>query len=296
MRSRRRRPFATRRRLERSRALTQPSRSSSRAQVVYDLYAPDGAAVAVVAEMFGDGVLDAATGAIDRAKLGAIVIGDDAKMRALESAVHPLVERAREAFVEAHANDDVVVFDIPLLYEKGYEASVDAVCVVSTGDEATQRARVLKRDGMTEEKFNGIAARQIPDAEKRATRAWCRNPHPNPTRQRVPIDPGRSERNATPYRARCRCEHDGLWGSPALAFLRAMQHSLPRTPLVGRRAPRSGQKGRESRPGLLSTSNSNLGLRGLTLTSAASPARQLVLEGALNALEGGWKVNGSPSL
>jgi dephospho-CoA kinase len=45
---------------------------------------------------------------------------------------------------------------------------VDAVCVVSTGDEATQRARVLKRDGMTEEKFNGIAARQIPDAEKRA--------------------------------------------------------------------------------------------------------------------------------
>ncbi len=168
MRARRRRPFATRRRLERSRALTQPSRSSSRAQVVYDLYAPDGAAVAVVAEMFGDGVLDAATGAIDRAKLGAIVIGDDAKMRALESAVHPLVERAREAFVEAHANDDVVVFDIPLLYEKGYEASVDAVCVVSTGDEATQRARVLKRDGMTEEKFNGIAARQIPDAEKRA--------------------------------------------------------------------------------------------------------------------------------
>ena len=73
-------------------------------------------------------------------------------------------------------------------------------------------------------------------------------------------------------------------------------NSLPRTPLVGRRAPRSGQKGRESRPGLLSTSNSNLGLRGLTLTSAASPARQLVLEGALNAPEGGWKVNGSPSL
>ena len=167
-RARRRRPLAARRTLERSRALTRPSRSSSRAQVVYDLYAPGGAAVAVVAEMFGDGVLDAATGAIDRAKLGAIVIGDDAKMRALESAVHPLVERAREAFVEAHANDDVVVFDIPLLYEKGYEASVDAVCVVSTGDEATQRARVLKRDGMTEEKFNGIAARQIPDAEKRA--------------------------------------------------------------------------------------------------------------------------------
>ena len=73
------------------------------------------------------------------------------------------------------------------------------------------------------------------------------------------------------------------------------QHSLPRTPLVGRRAPRSGQKGRESRPGLLSTSNSNLGLRGLTLTSAASPARQLVLEGALNAPEGGSRVNESPS-
>ena len=84
------------------------------------------------------------------------------------------------------------------------------------------------------------------------------------------------------------CPH----GSPKVP----RQQFLPRTPLVGRRAPRSGRKGRGSRPGLLSTSNSNLGLRGLTLTSAASPARQLVLEGALNAPEGGLKVNGSTSL
>jgi|TARA_B100001540_G_scaffold156919_1_gene138984 dephospho-CoA kinase len=135
---------------------------------VYELYAPNGAAVRIVAELFGGDVIDASSGAVDRRKLGAVVIGDDAKMRALEEAVHPLVERAREEFVASRASDDVVLFDIPLLYEKGYEKTVDAVCVVSTGDEATQRERVMKRDGMTEEKFNGILARQMPDAEKRA--------------------------------------------------------------------------------------------------------------------------------
>lgn len=135
---------------------------------VYELYAPNGAAVRIVAELFGEDVIDASSGAVDRRKLGALVIGDDAKMRALEEAVHPLVERAREEFVASRASDDVVLFDIPLLYEKGYEKTVDAVCVVSTGDEATQRERVMKRDGMTEEKFNGILARQMPDAEKRA--------------------------------------------------------------------------------------------------------------------------------
>ena len=141
---------------------------SSREQAVYELYAPNGAAVRIVAELFGEDVIDASSGAVDRRKLGAVVIGDGAKMRALEEAVHPLVERAREEFVASRASDDVVLFDIPLLYEKGYEKTVDAVCVVSTGDEVTQRERVMKRDGMTEEKFNGILARQMPDAEKRA--------------------------------------------------------------------------------------------------------------------------------
>lgn len=104
---------------------------------MYDLYVFDGVVVVVVVEMFGDGVLDVVMGVIDCVKFGVIVIGDDAKMRAFESAVYSLVERAREVFVEVYVNDDVVVFDILLLYEKEYEVSVDVVCVVSMGDEAT---------------------------------------------------------------------------------------------------------------------------------------------------------------
>lgn len=117
--------------------------------------------------MFGDQVVDA-SGGVDRRALGKIVIGDAEKMAALERAVHPLVDRAREDFVASREGDVAIVFDIPLLYEKGYETTMDAVCVVSTGCEKTQRARVLGRDGMTPEKFEGILARQMPDAEKRA--------------------------------------------------------------------------------------------------------------------------------
>ncbi|OUS44221.1 dephospho-CoA kinase [Ostreococcus tauri] len=136
-------------------------------RTVHELYAPNGAAVAVVREMFGDQVVDA-SGGVDRRALGEIVIGDAEKMAALERAVHPLVDRAREDFVASREGDVAIVFDIPLLYEKGYETTMDAVCVVSTGCEKTQRARVLGRDGMTPEKFEGILARQMPDAEKRA--------------------------------------------------------------------------------------------------------------------------------
>jgi dephospho-CoA kinase len=89
-------------------------------------------------------------------------------MTALERAVHPLVDAERAKFIEANASADVIVFDIPLLYEKGYEGTVDAVVVVSTGNEELQRERVLKRVGMTREKLDGILARQVPDAEKRA--------------------------------------------------------------------------------------------------------------------------------
>lgn len=138
--------------------------------MVRDLYAKDGAGARAVAELFGDSTLDASTGDVDRAALGAIVLKDDAKMAALEAAIHPLVERAREEFKRARedAGDVVAAFDIPLLFEKGYESAFDAICVVSAGSEDIQRDRVLARPGMTEEKFKAIVARQTPDAEKRA--------------------------------------------------------------------------------------------------------------------------------
>lgn len=107
-------------------------------------------------------------GRIDRALLGARVLGDDAAMKRLEAIVHPLV-RAREiAFLEgaAASGADIAVLDIPLLYETGAEGRVDAVLVV-TAPESVQRARVLARPGMTEEKLAAILSRQLPDSEKR---------------------------------------------------------------------------------------------------------------------------------
>ena len=105
---------------------------------------------------------------IDRAKLGALVLHDPAAMKRLEAIVHPLV-RAREiAFLEEAARQDapLVVLDIPLLYETGADGRVDAVAVV-TAPESVQRARVLAREGMTEDKFAAIVAKQMPDSEKR---------------------------------------------------------------------------------------------------------------------------------
>jgi len=104
---------------------------------------------------------------VDRAELGARVFGDDAAIKRLEAIVHPAVGEERAAFLARHADDDMVVFDIPLLFETGGDRKVDLVVVVSA-DAATQQARVLARPGMTRERLGEILARQTPDAEKRA--------------------------------------------------------------------------------------------------------------------------------
>jgi dephospho-CoA kinase len=103
---------------------------------------------------------------VDRADLGARVFGDDAAIKRLEAIVHPAVGEERAAFLAQHDADDMVVFDIPLLFETGGDRHVDVVVVVSA-DSATQQARVLERPGMTRERFADILARQTPDAEKR---------------------------------------------------------------------------------------------------------------------------------
>ena len=138
--------------------------------VVHELYSPGGDAVEPVAALF-PGVVDP-DGGISRPELGKFVLGPDneAAMAALEAVVHPLVDAARWKFLHdaEAAGETLVVLDIPLLYEKGYENTVDAVCVVSAGSVATQRRRVLARPGMTPEKLEAIAARQVPDATKRS--------------------------------------------------------------------------------------------------------------------------------
>lgn len=104
---------------------------------------------------------------VDRAELGARVFGDDAAIKRLEAIVHPAVGQERAAFLARHGDDDMVVFDIPLLFETGGDRNVDVVVVVSA-DAAIQEARVLERPGMTRARLADILARQTPDAEKRA--------------------------------------------------------------------------------------------------------------------------------
>jgi dephospho-CoA kinase len=130
---------------------------------VHALYA--GAAVPLVEAAFPGTTRD---GRVDRAALGARVLGDDAAVARLEAIVHPLVRAAEIAFVQdaIRAGTPIVVLDVPLLFEKGNEARTDAVAVVSA-EASVQKVRVLARPGMTEEKFEAILKRQMPDSEKR---------------------------------------------------------------------------------------------------------------------------------
>jgi dephospho-CoA kinase len=102
---------------------------------------------------------------VDRQKLGSAVFGDAEALKRLETIVHPAVGAMRAAFLRDNADRPLLVFDIPLLYEKGAVAQVDAVVVVSAPPEV-QRARVLARPGMTEHKFAQIVDLQVPDADK----------------------------------------------------------------------------------------------------------------------------------
>jgi dephospho-CoA kinase len=133
---------------------------------VHALYAPGGAAVAPVSAAF-PGVEKA--GGIDRVALSAQVMNNPEAMRRLEGIVHPLVGLAQSRFLDAArgAGAKAVVLDIPLLFETNAQDRVDKVVVVSAPAEV-QRARVLKRPGMSVEKFERLLALQTPDAEKRA--------------------------------------------------------------------------------------------------------------------------------
>ena len=133
---------------------------------VHALYAPKGAGAEAIRSRFPGAVTEAG---VDRARLNKIIAGDPSALRALEALVHPLVRQEEERFIEAarKRNEDLVILDIPLLFETGRDATMDAIVVVSA-PEAVQRERVLKRPGMTAEKLDAILARQVPDVDKRA--------------------------------------------------------------------------------------------------------------------------------
>ena len=134
-------------------------------EAVHRLYARGGAAVGPVGEAFPGVIVD---GAVDRIRLAGALGQDEDAFRRLEAIVHPLVMRGRLDDLAAAERRGVrlAVLDIPLLFETGGDAAVDAVVVV-TADPEIQAARVLARPGMTRERFEAVLARQTPDAEKR---------------------------------------------------------------------------------------------------------------------------------
>jgi dephospho-CoA kinase len=125
---------------------------------------PGGELVARIEEAF-----PGSTGpeGVIREALGAQVFGDQEKLKKLEAIVHPAVGNRRAQFHADNAKAEMVLFDIPLLFERGGENAFDAVIVVSAPAEM-QRERVLARPSMTPEKFEDILKLQVPDAEKRA--------------------------------------------------------------------------------------------------------------------------------
>ena len=132
--------------------------------VVRRLQGPRGALLGPIEAAFPGST---GPGGVLRERLGAQVFADPHALARLEGIVHPAVAAERHAFMIEHAGEPLVVFDIPLLFEKGGWEQVDAVAVVSAPAQV-QRARVLARPGMTPEKFAQILSLQVPDAEKRA--------------------------------------------------------------------------------------------------------------------------------
>ena len=135
-------------------------------KAVHQLYAKGGRAVPLINAVFPDAVVN---GAVERSVLGAHMRADPLNLKVLESFIHPWVEDMRKSFFDASRkeNADIVVLDIPLLFETGGDKKVDYTVTVSAPAEV-QKSRVMARPGMTEELFNMLLSRQLPDEEKRS--------------------------------------------------------------------------------------------------------------------------------
>lgn len=130
---------------------------------VHSLYAKGGKAVPIIKAVFPDAVIH---GAVDRKVLGHQMRADPLQLKVLESFIHPLVGELRSEFLKTYKDADIVVLDIPLLFETGADNFIEHIVVV-TAPASVQRERVLAREGMTVDLFESLLARQTPDSEKR---------------------------------------------------------------------------------------------------------------------------------
>lgn len=138
--------------------------------VVHGLLAPGGQAVEKIAKRFPEAVRKRTGGPpeINRKILGRIVFGNPEKLKEIEGVLHPLVRKAEREFLKTARREmaKAAILEIPLLFETGAESRCDAVLCVSASQRA-RKERVMKRSGMTRERFASILSRQMPEQEKK---------------------------------------------------------------------------------------------------------------------------------
>lgn len=133
-------------------------------QAVHSLYEKNGKAVPIIKSVFPDAIKN---GAVDRQILGKYMREDPLQLKVLESFIHPLVGEIRSNFFNDNSMADIVILDVPLLFETGAHKLVNHIVVV-TAPASVQRKRVLSRKGMTPKLFESLLKRQTPDHKKRA--------------------------------------------------------------------------------------------------------------------------------
>ena len=133
-------------------------------KAVHALYEKGGKGTDLINSLFPEAIIN---GAVDRKILSKIVLENPEAIKPIEEAIHPLVKEMQAEFIEVNNKAPLIIMDIPLLFEQGREGDFDKIIVVSAPLDV-QRDRVLKRPGMSKEKFEKILSLQIPDSEKRA--------------------------------------------------------------------------------------------------------------------------------
>ena len=132
-------------------------------KAVHDLYEKGGAGIDIIKSFYPAAVVNSA---VDREILRSYIVENPDKIRELEILIHPLVKKLRDDFLKTNQNKELLVFDIPLLFETGLNRNMDITVVVSAPYHV-QHKRVMSREGMTEKIFSGLLAKQIGDDEKK---------------------------------------------------------------------------------------------------------------------------------
>ena len=126
------------------------------------LYSKNGEATKIFTKEFPSVVTDMG---VDKTKLRNLLHNNNSLLRKIEEIVHPLLRRSKNSFSKLNRKQPVIIYDIPLLFEKNQERKFDAVILV-TASEMTQKTRVLKRKGITEKDFQFIKRNQLNETEK----------------------------------------------------------------------------------------------------------------------------------